>query len=86
MTASMFQGEGEHMSEVGQEMKTRLSGPVAKLANATGRIAALKQGSVGPTMSDLQLMQHNERKQHEDTYRYEHGHNDDNIPLGTPSF
>lgn len=40
------------------------------------RVAALKQGSVGPTMSDLQFMQQNERKQHEDTYIYENGHND----------
>ncbi len=66
MTASMFQGEGQHMSEVGAEMKTRLAGPVH----------ALKQGSVGPTMSDLQFMMENERKQHEDTYRYANGHND----------
>lgn len=76
MAASMFQGEGGHMSTVGREMKTRLSGP----------IAALKQGSVGTTMSDLQFMQHNERKQHEQNYIYEHGHNDGSAPLGTPSF
>lgn len=38
-------------------------------------VVALKQGSNG-VMSDLQLMLHNERKQHEDKYRYEHGHND----------
>lgn len=66
MTASMFQGEGNQMSAVGREMKTRLPGP----------IRALKQGSVGPTMSDLQVMQDNERKQHEQNYIYEHGHND----------
>jgi len=65
MTASMFQGEGQNMSAVGKEMKTRLAGPVH----------ALKQGSEG-TMSDLQFMQQNERKQHEQNYIYEHGHND----------
>ena len=27
-------------------------------------------------MSDLQFMLHNERKQHEDQYRYANGHND----------
>ena len=64
------------MSTVGEKMKTRLPGP----------IAALKQGSNGPTMSDLQFMQSNERKQHEDTYRYEHGHNDGSAPLGEASF
>lgn len=66
MTASMFQGEGGITDVVGERLKGQLGGP----------IAALKQGSVGPTMSDLQFMQSNERKQHEDTYRYENGHND----------
>lgn len=64
------------MSAVGEEMKTRLPGPVA----------ALKQGSVGPVMSDLQRMQRDERKQHEQNYIYEHGHNDGSAPLGKPSF
>lgn len=76
MTASMFQGEVQYMSQVGSKMKTRLSGP----------IAALKQGSVGPVKSDMQVMQDNERRQHEQTYIYEHGHNDGSAPLGTPSF
>lgn len=77
MTASMFQGEGGYMSTVGEEMKTRLPGP----------IRALKQGSEGPTMSDLQFEMENERKQHEDAYRYAHGsHASDNVPLGKASF
>jgi hypothetical protein len=72
----MFQGEGDYMSTVGEEMKTHLPGPVP----------ALKQGSVGRTTSDLQFMMDNEQKQHEDTYRYAHGHNDGSAPLGQPSF
>jgi hypothetical protein len=76
MTASMFQGEGGYMATVGQKMKTHLP----------GQTPGLKQGSEGPVMSDMQFMQMNERKQHEDTYRYEHGHNDDNVPLGSASF
>ncbi len=77
MTASMFQGEGGYMSAVGEKMKTRLPGP----------IAALKQGSVGPTMSDMQFEMENERKQHEDAYKYAHGsHASDNVPLGKASF
>ena len=76
MTASMFQGEGGYMSAVGENMKTRLPGPIA-----------LKQGSVGKTMSDMQFMMENERKQHEDAYRYAHGsHASDNVPLGKASF
>lgn len=66
MTASMFQGEGGYMSPVGEEMKTHLP----------GQTPALKQGSEGPTMSDMQFMAENERKQHEDVYKYEYGHND----------
>lgn len=77
MTASMYQGEGGAQQAVGEKMKTRLAGP----------IAALKQGSVGPTMSDLQFQMENERKQHEDSYRYAHGsHASDNVPLGKASF
>lgn len=77
MTANLYQGQGDHMSAVGQEMKTRLAGPVK----------ALKQGSEGPTMSDMQFMMENERKQHEDAYRYAHGsHANDNVPLGKASF
>jgi hypothetical protein len=77
MTASMFQGEGGYMSAVGEKMKTRLAGPVR----------ALEQGSVGPTMSDLQFEMENERKQHEDAYKYANGsHASDNVPLGKASF
>lgn len=76
MNALTFQGRG-HMDVVGGDKKTRLAGPVA----------ALSQGSVGPTMSDMQFMLENERKQHEDAYRYSHGsHASDNVPLGNPSF
>lgn len=67
MTASMFQGEGGYTDVVGSRMKGKLPHPP---------IQALKQGSVGNTMSDLQVMLANERKQHEDTYRYANGHND----------
>ena len=66
MTASMFQGEGGYNSVVGEKMKGHLPGPPA----------ALKQGSFGPTKSDMQFMQDNERKQHEQNYIYENGHND----------
>lgn len=72
MTASLYQGSGDYMSVVGEKTKTRLAGPVA----------ALKQGSEGPVMSDLQRMQSDERKQHEQNYIYEHGHNDGSAPLG----
>jgi hypothetical protein len=83
----MFQGAGQHMSAVGSKMKTKLPQQVAaKLRNDQGRYGALSQGSVGPTMSDLQEMQNNERKQHEQNYIYEHGHNDGSAPLGKPSF
>lgn len=40
-----------------------------------GPIHALKQGSVGPVMSDLQFELSNERKQHQEAYGYEHGNN-----------
>lgn len=77
MTSSLYQGEKGYMSVVGEKMKTHLPRPVA----------ALKQGSVGQTMSDMQFMMENERKQHEDAYRYAHGsHASDNVPLGKESF
>lgn len=76
MSASLYQGSGDYTPVVGENINTRLGGP----------IAALKQGSVGPVMSDMQLMQQNERKQHEQNYIYENGHNDGSTPLGTPSF
>ena len=73
MTA-MYQGEGGMTSVVGQKNKGHLPTP------------ALKQGSEGPTMSDLQFMQHNERKQHEQNYIYENGHNDGSAPGYRSSF
>ena len=76
MTANIYQGHGNHQEVVGEKMRTRLAGP----------IAALKQGSVGPTMSDLQFMLNNEQKQHESTYRYAHGHNDGSAPGWEASF
>lgn len=66
MTA-MFQGEGGYTSVVGENPRGQLPHPP---------IQAMKQGSEGPTKSDMQFMQDNERKQHEDTYIYENGHND----------
>lgn len=87
MSASMYQGSGQPMSAVGERMKTKLPQEVAaKLRNTQGRFGALSQGSVGPTMSDLQRMQADERKQHQQAYEYEHGHNDGSAPLGKPSF
>lgn len=77
MTASMFQGEGGHMDVVGSRLHGKLPHPP---------IQALSQGSVGDTMSDLQRMMSQEQKQHEDTYKYAHGHNDGSAPLGKPSF
>ncbi len=53
---------------------------------ALNRIGALKQGSMGPVLSDLQVMQQNERKQHEQNYIYEHGHNDGSAPGWRSSF
>ena len=41
-----------------------------------GPIKALKQGSVGPVMSDLQNMLADERRQHQEAYGYANGHND----------
>lgn len=86
MNSHMYHGHGMPTAVVGQKMKTRLSGPNPELANDRGRLAALKQGSVGPTMSDLQFMLENERKQHQQAYNYAHGHNDGSAPLGKPSF
>ena len=77
MTASMYQGEGGYTSVVGEKLKGRLPHPPTQ---------ALKQGSVGSTMSDLQFMMENERKQHQQTYDYAHGHNDGSSPLGKGSF
>lgn len=71
MTASLYQGQGDYTKVVGQKLQGRLPGP----------IAALKQGSVGPVMSDMQVMMKDEAKQHEQAYRYQHGHNDGSAPL-----
>jgi hypothetical protein len=77
MTAAMFTGEGGYQSVVGEKLKTKLPAP----------IGALKQGSNGPTISDLQFEMENERKQHEDAYKYANGsHANDNVPLGNASF
>jgi hypothetical protein len=65
------------MSVVGEKLKTHLP----------GQTPALKQGSEGHTTSDLQFMMENERKQHEDSYRYAHGsHSGESVPLGKASF
>lgn len=47
-----------------------------KKAHLPGMTPALKQGSEGHTTSDLEFMMENERKQHEDSYKYANGHND----------
>lgn len=65
--SAMLDGQGRNMEVVGQKLKGELPHPP---------IQGLKQGSVGETMSDMQAMQQNERKQHEDNYKYEFGHND----------
>lgn len=67
MTANLYQGEGGYVSVVGENPHGKLPHPP---------IQALEQGSVGPTMSDLQFMMDNERKQHQQAYEYERGHND----------
>lgn len=67
MTASMFQGEGGFTKVVGKNPHGHLPHPP---------IQALKQGSVGPTMSDMQAMMSNEQKQHQQAYQYAQGHND----------
>lgn len=82
MTASMYQGEGGYMDVVGQKPK----GNLPQMNNLAGRVGALKQGSIGPVKSDLQNMMENEQKQHEQSYRYAHGHNDGSSALGNASF
>jgi len=77
MTASMFQGEGGYTAVVGPKTKAKLPGPA---------IEPLLQGQFNKPMSDMQVMQDNERKQHEQTYIYENGHNDGSSPLGKGSF
>ena len=77
MTASMFQGEGGYQSVVGPKTKAKLPGPA---------IEPLIQGQTNKPKSDMQVMQENERKQHEQTYIYENGHNDGSSALGKGSF
>lgn len=67
MTASMFQGEGGYTAVVGPKTKAKLPGPA---------IEPILQGQINKPKSDMQVMQDNERKQHEQTYIYENGHND----------
>jgi len=59
----MYQGQKAYTQVVGENLKGRLPGP----------IRALKQGSVGDVMSDLQNMQAEEKKQHQQAYNYENG-------------
>lgn len=77
MTASLYQGEGGYQAVVGPRTNAKLPGPA---------IQPLLQGQVNKPKSDLQTMQDDERKQHEQTYIYEHGHNDGSSPLGQGSF
>lgn len=66
MTA-MFQGEGGVQAVVGPKTKAKLPGPA---------IQPLISGQFNAPKSDLQVMQDDERKRHEQTYIYENGHND----------
>lgn len=66
MTASMYQGEGGYTSVVGKNPHGRLPHPPH----------ALKSGAEGLVLSDMQVMMENERRQHQDAYRYANGHND----------
>lgn len=75
MTA-MFQSQTGSMSAVGERSRGQLP----------KRVAAMSQGSEGPVMSDLQKMQQNERRQHEQNYIYENGHNDGSAPGWESSF
>ena len=75
MTA-MFQGEGAPMAAVGGMSRGQMPKP----------IEAMSQGSAGPVMSDMQMMQNDERRQHEQNYIYENGHNDGSAPGWESSF
>jgi hypothetical protein len=66
MTA-MFQGEGGYQATVGPKTKAKLPGPA---------IQPITSGQIDKPKSDLQVMQDDERKRHEQTYIYENGHND----------
>lgn len=77
MTASMFQGEGGYQSVVGPKTKAKLPGPA---------IQPLISTQPNKPLSDLQAMQENERRQHEQNYIYENGHNDGSSALGKGSF
>jgi hypothetical protein len=63
----MFTGEGGFTKVVGVNEKGRLPGPA---------IEPYRQMQPNKPKSDMQTMQDNERKQHEQTYIYENGHND----------
>lgn len=65
MTA-MYQGQIGATPAVGEMSRGQLPKP----------IDAMSQGSQGPVMSDMQMMQNDERRQHEQNYIYEKGHND----------
>lgn len=67
MTASLYQGGHGYTPVVGQNPHGKLPHPP---------IQAMKQGSKGPVLSDLQNMMKDEQERHMDTYRYANGHND----------
>jgi hypothetical protein len=67
MDANMFTGPIRGTRAVGVQSKGRLPGPA---------IEPYKQMQPDRPMSDMQTMQQNERRQHEQTYIYENGHND----------
>lgn len=64
MNANMFNGSVGPMGA---------NAPVGQLPS---QVEATPQGSLGPTMSDLQIMLKNEQAQHQDAYNYANGHND----------
>ncbi len=59
MTASMYQGSGDFVKTGSKKAK-----PMGTLPKP-----------LDPPMSDLQVMLENERRQHEQNYIYENGHN-----------
>jgi hypothetical protein len=64
MTASLFQGGSMPMQVVGEKAMGHLPQP------------AIHAQQTSDTMSDLQTMLANEKKQHEQAYIYANGHND----------
>lgn len=67
MDANMFTGPIRSTQVVGVKSKGKLPGPA---------IEPYRQLQPDRPMSDMQTMQQNERRQHEQTYIYENGHND----------